>query len=84
VRKLACALFRCSSLRQARLKVWLFFVPLTKADYSGSQAFSTPPAAKYAAKLSQSFDSLAKGDKCRDPSAQLTAPRERGRSKLRA
>jgi hypothetical protein len=66
------------------LNVWLFFVPLTKADYRWSQVFSIPPAAKYAAKLSQSFDSLAKGDKCRDSSAQLAAARERRRSKLRA
>jgi len=50
----------------ARPKVWLFFVPITKGDYRGSLAFSTPPAAKYAAKLSQSFDSLARGDKCRN------------------
>ena len=55
-----------SGRSSARPKVWLFFVPLTKGDHRGSQAFSTPPAAKYAAKLSQSFDSLAKGDKCRN------------------
>ncbi len=40
-----------------------FFVPLTKGDHRGSRAFSAPPAARNAAKLSQSFDSLAKGDK---------------------
>jgi len=40
-----------------------FFVPLTKGDPRGSHAFSAPPAARNAAKLSQSFDSLAKGDK---------------------
>ena len=39
------------------------FVPLTKGDHRGSQAFSAPPAAKNAGKLSQSFHSLAKGDK---------------------
>jgi hypothetical protein len=40
------------------------FVPLEKGDHRGSSELnSRPPAAKSAAKLSQSFDSLAKGDK---------------------
>ena len=39
------------------------FVPLEKGDHRGSEAIWQPPAAEGAGKLSQSFHSLAKGNK---------------------
>jgi len=55
----ACAL--AAKARHSQTEGLALFVPLTKGDRRGSP--HSPPAAKNAAKLSQSFDSLAKGDK---------------------
>jgi hypothetical protein len=45
------------------------FVPLTKGDRRGSP--NSPPAAKNPAKLSQSFDSLAKEDKASNTAREM-------------
>ena len=50
-------------------------VPLEKGDHRGSEAIWRPPAAEGAAKLSQSFDSLAKGDKGTPALSKCTSPR---------
>ena len=51
------------------------FVPLEKGDPRGSEATWRPPAAEGAGKLSQSFHSLAKGDKGTPPLSKCTSPR---------
>ena len=51
-----------------------FFVPLEKGDNRGSEAIWRPPAAEDAGKLSQSFHSLAKGDKGTAPLFRCTSP----------
>ena len=49
--------------------------PLRRGDHRGSEATSRPPAAEGAGKLSQSFHSLAKGDKGTPPLSKCTSPR---------